>query len=218
MGFIVELCRFRLVKVGASMRQVLFMMMTLVIWLNPVGAWAEDARRADHDTLKALLKTTQQAFNTKNFDLIKPYIAKEHFTVITIDGNKFESLEAFRQYWNDILKNNKTGLARIEVNPVADGPTEFLADKVGICHGTSNDRYFFTSGDVLTMPERWTAVVLNEDGVWKVSRIIFSANILDNPVLTSTKDALQKFILLAALAGLLVGAFGMWLFRCRKAA
>lgn len=200
------------------MRQILLVVISVFIWLTPVASWAEEARHADHEALKGLLKVTQQAFNTENFDLMKDHIAKDSFTVVTIDGGKFESLEAFRTYWNDILKKNKTGLERIEVNPVADGPTEFLAENVGICHGKSNDKYYFTSGDVRTMPERWTAVVLKEGGDWKVSRIIFSANVLDNPVVSGTKDAMQNFIIWAAIAGLVIGALGMWLFRCKKAA
>jgi hypothetical protein len=200
------------------MRRLVLVVISVFIWLTPVSSLAEEFRKADHDALKGLLKVTQQAFNTENFALLQAHIAKDSFTVVTIDGNKFESLEAFRTYWNDILKKNKTGLERIEVNPIADGPTEFLADNVGICHGTSSDKYYFTSGDVKTMPERWTAVLLKESGVWKVSRIIFSANVLDNPVLTGTKDAMQKFIIWAALAGLVIGAFGMWLLRRKKSA
>jgi len=170
----------------------------------------------DHIALKTLLKKTQQAFNTKHFELLMPYIASSSFTVITIDGHKLESLKTFQTYWNDSLHKNKTGLERIEVNPVADGPTEFLAENVGICHGTSNDRYFFNDGDIKIMPERWTAVLLKEGDVWKISRIIFSANILDNPVLDGTRESMRQLILWAVLGGLLTGALGMWLIRCRK--
>jgi len=200
------------------MRRILLVVLCMFFWLTPVVSWAEVVRQADHEALKGLLKITQQAFNTANFDLMKAHIAKDSFTVVTIDGNKFVSLDAFRNYWNDILKKNKTGLHRIEVNPVADAPTEFLAENVGICHGTSNDKYYFTTGDARTMPERWTAIVLKEGGNWKVSRIIFSANILDNPVLTGTKEAMQNFVMWAALVGLVIGALGMWLFRCKKTA
>lgn len=55
------------------------------------------------------------------------------------------------------------------------------------------------------MPERWSAVVVKDGGTWKVSRIIFSANILDNPVVTTIKDDIQKFVIIAVLAGALVG-------------
>lgn len=189
-----------------------------VLILLPVNSWAEKSHEADHTVLKALLTTSKEAFNTKNFDLLKPLITKERFTVVTIDGKKFESLDAFRTYWDDVLKENKTGLSRIEVNPKADGPTEFLSDTVSICHGISNDRYIFTNGDVKVMPERWTAVMVKEAGSWKLSRIIFSANILDNPVLSGTKEAMQNLVIGGVLAGLLIGALGMWLFRPKKAA
>lgn len=200
------------------MRRFLLVVISVFIWLTSGGSWAQEGRESEHAELSALLVKTQQAFNTENFNLMRPLIAKDNFTVVTIDGHKFESLAAFREYWIAILKENKTGLERIEVNPVADGPTQFLAENVGVCHGISNDRYFFTNGDIRTMPERWTSVLVKEDGAWKVSKIIFSANILDNPVLAGTKVALQNFIIWAALAGLVIGALGMWLFRCRKVA
>ncbi len=67
------------------------------------------------------------------------------------------------------------------------------------------------------MPERWSAVVIKDNGVWKVSRIIFSANILDNPVVTTIKDDIQKFVIIAvlcgALVGIVIGALGMSMIR-----
>ena len=67
------------------------------------------------------------------------------------------------------------------------------------------------------MPERWSAVVIKDGGKWKVSRIIFSANILDNPVVTTIKDDIQKFVIMAVLAGaavgIAIGALGMSMIR-----
>src|SRR5690349_19671913 len=98
---------------GTCMRRI-FVLTLLVLCMLTVPVRAEDARQKDHAVLSTLLQTAEQAFNSKNFDLLKPYIAKDSFTVVTIDGNKLESLDAFRTYWNDILKDNKTGLERIE--------------------------------------------------------------------------------------------------------
>lgn len=64
-------------------------------------------------------------------------------TVITVDGQKFVSLDAFRDYWTKLFENKTFGIDKIEVKPVADGPTEFLSNDVGVCHGTSNDSYYF---------------------------------------------------------------------------
>lgn len=166
---------------------------------------ANQVHKKDHEDLTKLRETTEKAINERNFDLLKPYLVQNNLTVITVDGQKFSSLDAFRDYWTKLFENKTYGLDRIEVKPVADGPTEFLCDTVGVCHGTSNDSYVFKSGETKIMPERWTAVCVKDGGDWKVSRIIFSANILDNPVVSAAKDELQKFILISAGAGLVIG-------------
>jgi LPXTG-motif cell wall-anchored protein len=183
------------------------------------AAWAEVGaadRSADHEALKKLLVTTREAINTEKFDTLKPFLAKDNLTVVTVDGQKLQSLDAFQDYWKKLFENKVTALDKIMVNPVPDGDTEFLSENVGICHGTSNDQYFFKDGSVRSMPERWTAVIVKEGPVWKVSRIIFSANILDNPVITAVKDSTQNLILIAAAAGLLLGAAGGWLLGRKK--
>jgi len=183
-------------------------------------AWAavSESRTADHDALKKLLVTTSTAINTQKFDTLKPFLAKDNLTVITVDGQKFGSLDAFQDYWKKLFENKITNLDRIEVNPVPDGDTEFVSENVGICHGTSNDKYYFKGGDVRTMPERWTAVVLKEGPTWKVSRIIFSANIMDNPVVTALKDRMQNYLLIAGACGLLLGGVTGWLLGQKKKA
>jgi hypothetical protein len=166
---------------------------------------ADEAHAKDHVELTKLREVTEKAINTRDFETLKPFLVKDNLTVITVDGQKFVSLDAFRDYWTKLFENKTFGIDKIEVKPVADGPTEFLSDNVGVCHGTSNDRYYFKTGDVRVMPERWSAVVVKDNGVWKVSRIIFSANILDNPVVTTIKDDIQKFVIIAVVAGAAVG-------------
>jgi hypothetical protein len=209
------------------MRQILPVVVSLFMSLMATSAWALDVPKAnvhqdqshtkDHQELTKLREVTEKAINTRNFDLLKPYLVQNNLTVITVDGQKFASLEAFREYWTKLFENKSLGIERIEVKPIADGPTEFLSDNVGVCHGTSNDSYYFKTGDVKVMPERWSAVVLKDKGVWKVSRIIFSANILDNPVVTTIKADIEKFVIIAVLAGavigVLIGALGMSMIR-----
>lgn len=201
------------------MRRMLLMLVAVLVLMAPAGVRAADDREADHKELTALRETTQKAINTMNFDILKPYLVSDNLTVVTVDGKKCESLSAFSEYWNKLFRTKEFGLDRIEVKPVADGPTEFLSDTVGICHGTSNDQYYFKSGDVRSMPERWTAVVLKDNGVWKVSRIIFSANILENPVVTAVQQETGKAIAVAGLAGLVLGILAGWLLgRMKKGA
>ncbi len=198
------------------MRHVVLFVLSIFLYLNPLHVWAEDERQADHEALKGLLRTTQQAINTKNFDLLAPHLAKDNFTVITVDSQKLQSLEEFKEYWNNLFSSKTAVLKRAEVNPVADGPTQFLSEDVGVCDGISHDKYYFKGGDIKPMTTRWTGVVLKEDGMWKVSKIIFSPNLFDNPVLDMAKQAADKIAIVAGLIGFVLGLFVMKIFRRRK--
>ncbi len=199
------------------MRRFSLLLLFFVTLGLPAGATVAGATVAganhdsDHKELTELRITTQKAINGSNFDILKPYLVEDNLTVITVDGKKCVSLNEFSEYWNKLLQSKEYGLDKIEVNPVADGPTEFLADNIGICHGTSTDRYFFKNGDVRTMPERWTAVVLKEDGKWKISRILFSANILDNPVIKAIEQESVKLAVITGIGGAVFGAVLAWL-------
>ena len=201
-----------------SMCQAALFMMLVLVGLAPISASAQEDRHADHEALQEILKTSKEALNSKNFDLLKPILAKEHFTIITVDNQKFTSLEAFEKHWDMLLKGNDAVLEDIKIDPVADSATEFLTDNVGVVDGTSNETYHFKDGDVRTMQTRWTAVVKQEDGAWKIVKVHFSSNLLDNPVLNAAKQAAERYVLMAAIAGFAVGALIMGFLRRRKAA
>lgn len=198
------------------MRRIVLAFLTTGVLLLPGCVQAAVEREDDHKELTALRETTRKAINTMDFDTLKPYLIGDSLTVITVDGKKVTSLEGFRDYWSKLFHTKEFGLDKIEVNPVADGPTEFLSDTVGVCHGTSTDKYFFKNGDVRSMPERWTAVVVKDDGGWKVSRIIFSANILENPVVTALQQETGKIIGVCGLGGLAIGVLVTWLLLRKK--
>lgn len=200
------------------MRQVALLMMLVLIGLPPINASAQEARQADHEALRGILKTSKEALNSKNFDLLKPLLAKENFTIITVDNQKFTSLEKFSKYWDKLLKGNDAVLKDIQIDPSADSTTEFLADNVGVVDGTSNETYHFKDGDVRTMQTRWTAVVKQEDGAWKIVKVHFSSNVLDNPLLNAAKQAVERYALIAAIAGFAFGALVMGFLRRRKTA
>jgi hypothetical protein len=199
------------------MRKSSILTVSAVVMLSSAAAYAADVHDKDHAELTDLRKATEQAINSQQFDTLKPHLASDNLTVITIDGQKLTGLDAFSTYWKNLLNDKKTSLEKIQVNPVADGPTEFLSPTVGICHGTSNDQYTFKNGDVKTMPERWTAVVLKEGDQWKISRIIFSASIFDNPMMKTMEQETQKFIAFAGVGGFIMGALAGWLFGRKKA-
>lgn len=176
-----------------------------------------EERHADHEALRAILKRGAEALNTGNFDAMAPFLHSQ-FTIVTVDNQKFTTLDAFRTYWNGLFKGEKRMLDKIETNPVADDLTRFLAEDVGVTHGVSSDTYHFRDGDVRKMQVRWTAVVAREGGVWKLVKLHMSSNLLDNPVLDAVRQTATRTAALAGGAALALGVLlGYLLGRRRRA-
>lgn len=189
---------------GEMMRIFTAFFVAMLLGALPLSLSAQE-RENDHEALRAVLKTSKEAINTANFDLLKPILSSNDFTVITVDNRKFNSLEEFKHYWSGLFEGPDAVLSRIEINPVADEKTKFLAQNIGLVQGTSNDSYHFTDGDTRQMTTRWTAVVEKEAENWKIMSIHFSSNILDNPVLNAVKDKTQNYLIIVGLLGLILG-------------
>lgn len=171
---------------------------------------------ADHEALRELMKECTNAMNQGKFDQLKPYL-DEQFTIITVDNSKLSSLASFQDYWDKIFKGDKPLLTKLTIKPEADDKTYFITDDIGVVHGISNERYHFTDGDVRKMSTRWTAVVHKEDDQWKLMKIHFSANILDNPVLSALKAQMFKVAVIGVCVGFVLGLFFMLFMRRKKA-
>lgn len=179
-----------------------FSMLCLMFGL--VGSAGAEERPQDHDALRALLIKGAEALNTGNIDMMAPLLHKQ-FTIITVDNQKFTQLAAFKSYWNGLLQGEGRLITKIEAKPVADELTQFLGNDVGVVHGTSADVYHFRDGDVRTMDTRWTAVVAKEDGIWKLVKLHSSVNLLNNPLLTATRQWSATIAAISAAVTLLLG-------------
>jgi hypothetical protein len=189
-----------------------FFVLSGIIFLATT-AFAQDKNKADHDALRALLKTCTEAMNSNKLDALEPSIDTKHFTAITVRNKTLTSFADFKANWNQLFKGDKATLTKAVINPSPDRLTEFLSPTVGVCHGKSEDSYHFKDGDVLPMTIKWTAVVRKVGGTWKISKIHLSANVLDNPALTIAKAFAWKAGGIGAGAGLLVGLILLVLLR-----
>jgi hypothetical protein len=177
-------------------------------------AQAED-READHNELRALLRTATEAMNTGNFDALRP-LFYEKFSITTVDQKLFTNLDDFKAYYEGLLKGGNAQLKSIVFHPEADALTEFVGDQIGLIHGTSTDTFTFADGDVRTMTSRWTATVYKDNGKWKILNLHIGTNLLDNPVTATLKGYVKKTALAAGVGGLIIGFIIAWLMRGRR--
>lgn len=197
------------------MRKWIAAFLSTIILIIPIMSHAFGSE-ADHEALRELMNECTNAMNQGKFDQLKPYL-DEQFTIITVDNSKLSSLASFQDYWDKIFKGDKPLLTKLTIKPEADDKTHFITDEIGVVHGTSKEKYHFTDGDVRKMNTRWTAVVHKENDQWKLMKIHFSSNILDNPVLSALKGQMFKVAVIGACVGFVLGLFFMLFMRRKKA-
>jgi hypothetical protein len=189
-------------------------LLCLMTLLLASSALAED-READHNELRAMLRTATEAMNAGDFGALRP-LFYDKFSITTVDQQLFTSLDDFKAYYEGLLRGGNAQLKSIAFRPEADALTEFVGDNIGLSHGTSTDTYTFNDGDVRTMTSRWTATVYKDNGRWKIINLHIGVNLLDNPVTAAAKGYVRKAAIAAAVGGLLVGFIIAWLLRGRR--
>lgn len=197
------------------MRNWIAALYCLMFLLNPLASYAYGTEN-DHDALRELMTKCTTAMNESNFEQLRPYL-DEQFSIITIDNSKFDSLDKFTAYWEKIFNGDKAILTKLTIKPEADDKTYFVSDDAGVVQGTAEETYHFTDGDVRSMKSRWTALVHKENGQWKLMKIHFSGNILDNPVLDALKAQTFKVAMIGAAVGIVLGMILMTFMRRKKA-
>jgi Calcium/calmodulin dependent protein kinase II Association. len=185
----------------------------LPLLIAPVAS-AQD-READHNELRAMLRTATDAMNTSNFDALRPLFYNP-VSITTVDQKLFTSFDDFKAYYEGLLKGGGAQLKSITFKPEADALTEFVGDNIGLSHGTSTDTYTFADGDVRTMTSRWTATVYKDNGKWKILNLHIGTNLLDNPVTATLKGYVKKAALVGGVGGLIIGFIIAWLLRRRR--
>lgn len=165
------------------------------------AAIAQEPRHADHEELRAMLRTATTALSTHNFDLLAPMLTSD-CVITSVDGKSFRGPAAFKSYLDQLYG---TKIKSIVFRPTADALTTFYGDDMGVCAGSSNDIYTFTDGDTRTMQSRWTATLHKENGHWKLAALHMSASILDNPVVDTVKSRAKIYVIAAAVIGIIVG-------------
>jgi ketosteroid isomerase-like protein len=158
-------------------------------------------RKADHDELRAMLRTATEAMNTRNINALAP-LMHEKFSITTVDQRLFTNLNEFEAYFNGLFGAT---LKSATFNPTADALTEFVGENIGLSHGTSSDTFVFADGESRQMNSRWTATLYKDNGKWKVLNIHIGTDLLDNPVVGALKSLLYKIGIGAGLAGLVLG-------------
>jgi hypothetical protein len=183
------------------MRALALPALAILATVAPCGA--QDAREADHQDLRRMLVSVRDAINTQHIEKMEPLMA-EHFSIVLADGELITDLKVLKAYYGRLLDPGSGVLTSLTINPAADELTQFIADDVGVCHGTSSDTFVLRSGKTRVLQSRWTATLVKRGGAWKIVALQAGANILDNPILEEHKSLAKLVALGGSAAGIVL--------------
>jgi len=151
-----------------------------------LGQTAAPDREADHEALRQLRGDFMAAISRQDMPTVMTFLAKE-FVITSVDQAVVTNREELAAYYDRMFKAKEAPIAKMEVSAEADVLTRFLGENAGYCYGSALATYTLTDGRVLRIKERWTAVLLKEDGEWKVAAAQRGVNFLDNPILRAAR-------------------------------
>ena len=194
-------------------RSVVVVLLSLAAMACARRSLAQDDHEADHDALRKLRAVAEEAINTNQLDLFKPYLADD-FSIVTYTDREFTEFEAFKSRWqqtrNELLAG---GTYSTTMNP----ELSMIVGDVAIARGNSDNVLTTGAGQRYEFPSNWTAVLRKVDGNWKIVRAHSSLSPFDNPMLrAAVKDMMLKVGAIALAVGVIVGAFAMWLIGRRR--
>jgi hypothetical protein len=166
---------------------------------------SDPAREAEHNALRALLAEVTQAINNKNIDQLGRYFANE-FVFTAVDQTVLSDTASMKEYYRRMLESDDSPVTSFQVAPAAAVLTRFLDANTGYCYGTSKDTYTLRSnGKSVAMHSNWTALVVKDNGQWKIKAVHTGANFMDNPLIDSLKMLALRNQVIAAVIGILLG-------------
>jgi len=126
--------------------------------------------------------------------------------------------EGVREYFNRVMTGPNKIVESFNCSLKVDELTILYGDNdnMGICFGSSDERFKLVTGKNLDVKGRWTATLVKEDGHWLVASLHVSSNLFDNVML----DMAKKTAMVAAIISLVIGLVIGWFVgrRCKQGA
>ncbi len=181
---------------------------SVAIWLALLATGSRMAaqeagidREADHAALRALMSDVKASIDSRDTDALAACLARQ-FVFTAVNQTVLTNAASIAEFYTKMLTGEKSLVKTMTLHPSADILTRFIDDNTGYCYGRSDDVYTLRrTGRTVVMPSRWTAVVVKEDGKWKIAAVHTGVNFLDNPVLDARGLSLWRKMLLGIGVG-----------------
>jgi hypothetical protein len=159
------------------------------------------SQAADHEALRKLKTDVITAINTRNVQSMDTLLHKP-FTSTLITQDSFTDIERLKAYFDGLFTRPVLRINKITMEAEPDEPAQIYTGTFAVARGGTKEVYELGDGRTYTIPGRWTATTIKDNGQWKVLAVHTGVNFIDNPVMT----AVEKSTLYFGAGGVAVGA------------
>ena len=143
---------------------------------------------ADHEQLRQLLITVQEAVNKDQLDTLEAYLHEDY--VITVMNQEVVTKEwTLTQLFNEWFKKPDAIIKSLKISPVASIETNIYDGRFGVCYGTSIDSYELADGRSFEFNSKWTATMLKEGDQWKLLALHVGVDPIENTLIDGYRSA-----------------------------
>lgn len=178
-----------------------------------IPARAAAPEDAEHAELRAIKDALVTAFNERDE---AGFVRHVHPNIVATWQNAEVSRhpDGIRAYMKKMsegkTKKVQSVQTKVEVDEVASLYGEM---KTAVAFGNLEQDFKFTDGKEIVLKSRYTATFIKEEGRWLLAAIHVSANVFDNPVLSS---AVRQTAMWSGFGALAVGGVVGWIVGRRR--
>lgn len=143
---------------------------------------------ADHEQLRQLLISVQEAVNKDQLDTLEAYLHEDY--VITVMNQEVVTKDwTLTQLFNEWFKKPDAIIKSLKIAPVASIETNIYDGRFGVCYGTSTDSYELADGRSFDFNSKWTATMLKEGDQWKLLALHVGVDPIENTLIDGYRSA-----------------------------
>jgi uncharacterized protein (TIGR02246 family) len=161
-----------------------------------------------HDELRTLRDGLFDAYEKRD---LKGVLSHVHRDVIVTwqNGEINHGREELRAFYERMMVGENRIVESVQSKLTVDDLSILYGDDTAIAFGSLEDDFKLTEGAEFNLRSRWTATMVKEGNQWLVAAFHVSANLFDNPLLTTAKNALYTIGGIALAVGIGLGAIVM---------
>ena len=169
------------------MKKLIFL---VVLLTSTVTLAATDTgTEADHEQLRQLLTTVQEAVNNDQLELVEAHLHQDY--VITVMNQEVVTKDwTLKQLFNEWFKKPDAFIKSLKIAPVASIETKIYDGRFGVCYGTSTDSYELADGRSFDFNSKWTATMIKEGDQWKLLALHVGVDPIENTLIDGYRTAL----------------------------